>query len=77
MRALHYGIGNYSKIKEIKKNNCSPIFEWLSNPLKNGWNQEKPTWNFCKYLIGKDGKVIRFFASSTSPLSSEITSLIK
>jgi hypothetical protein len=22
MRALHYGIGNYGKIKEIIKNNC-------------------------------------------------------
>jgi glutathione peroxidase len=26
-----------------------------------------PNWNFCKYLVGKDGKVIQFFDSKVTP----------
>ena len=26
-----------------------------------------PTWNFGKYLVGRDGRVIRFFASDVTP----------
>lgn len=61
----------------VSGSDTHPLYQWLCNAKLNGGCADKPTWNFCKYLIGKDGKVIRFFASSTSPLSSEITSLIK
>jgi glutathione peroxidase len=28
---------------------------------------ELPSWNFAKYLIGKDGKVLRFYKSDVKP----------
>ena len=45
------------KIK-IKGNEKSPIYDWLSNPKKNGWNSDPPHWNFCKYLIDENGELI-------------------
>ena len=35
-----------------------------------------PNWNFCKYLVGKDGKVIAFFQSKVAPDSAELRAAI-
>jgi glutathione peroxidase len=48
------------------------VYEWLSNPALNGWNDQQPTWNFSKYLIGADGELKAFFSPAVSPLSEEI-----
>lgn len=40
----------------------SPVYEWLGKE-----SGKLPNWNFCKYLVGKDGKVIAFHASKTAP----------
>ena len=55
----------------------SPVYHWLSNKELNGWNDQKPSWNFCKYIIDEEGKLIGFFDSKVKPLSEEIVSLIK
>ncbi len=55
----------------------SPVYHWLSNKELNGWNDQKPSWNFCKYIIDEDGKLVAFFDSKVKPLSKEIVSLIK
>ena len=55
----------------------SPVYHWLSNKELNGWNDQKPSWNFCKYIIDEDGKLVGFFDSKVTPLSEEIVSLIK
>ncbi len=31
-----------------------------------------PSWNFCKYVVGRDGKVTAFFPSKVTPESSEL-----
>ena len=55
----------------------SPVYHWLANKELNGWNDQKPSWNFCKYIIDEDGKLVGFFDSKVKPLSEEIVSLIK
>mgnify|MGYP003306586062 FL=1 len=54
----------------------SPIYQWLTNKDFNGWNAQRPTWNFCKYLVNEDGELVGFFDSKVKPLSEEITSLL-
>jgi glutathione peroxidase len=54
-----------------------PIYKWLTDPSLNGWNDKAPKWNFTKYLVGKDGELLKVFPSKTVPLSEEITSLMK
>ena len=54
----------------------SPIYQWLTYKDFNGWNAQRPTWNFCKYLVNEQGKLVGFFDSKVKPLSEEITSLL-
>ena len=54
----------------------SPIYQWLTNKDFNGWNAQRPTWNFCKYLVNEKGELVGFFDSKVKPLSEEITSLL-
>ena len=37
----------------------------------------KPTWNFNKYLISRDGSVVSTYGSSVKPDSVELTSDIE
>ena len=61
----------------IREKPIHPVYEWLTNSEMNGWNDSKPRWNFYKYLIDEEGKLIKLFGSSTSPLSKEITQALK
>ncbi|MCS7004076.1 MAG: glutathione peroxidase [Cytophagales bacterium] len=62
----------------VKGEDMHPLYKWLSNKAENGGMvSDVPTWNFCKYLINKEGKVVKFFPSRVNPLDSEIISIIK
>jgi glutathione peroxidase len=54
----------------------SPVYQWLTNSKLNGWNNQKPTWNFCKYLIDEKGNLTAFFDSKIKPMSEDITKLL-
>ena len=49
----------------------SPIYAYLT-----GATGKEPNWNFCKYLVGKDGKVVKFFPSKVAPESKELKDAI-
>lgn len=38
---------------------------------------EEPTWNFTKYLVGRDGRVIARFAPKTAPDDAELSAAIR
>ena len=57
----------------VKGKDATPLYKWLADKSQNGWNSDAPSWNFCKYLIGEDGKLLKFYNSSVKPLSEEIT----
>ena len=69
-----YGV-TFQMFKKIatKGKNQSPVYEWLSKPELNGWNNQSPSWNFCKYLINEEGNLVGFFDARVKPLSDEIT----
>lgn len=49
-----------------------PLFEWLTKPALNGWNEHVPAWNFSKYLIDPRGRLVHFYESSISPTAKEV-----
>jgi glutathione peroxidase len=50
----------------------SPLYKWLG-----GATGKLPGWNFCKYLVGKDGAPIAFYNSNTAPDSAELAQAIE
>lgn len=58
---------------DVLGEHVSPLFSWLSDPVQNGWNSQAPTWNFCKYLIDEEGRLLSALGSSVSPLDPCIT----
>lgn len=49
----------------------SPVYAYLGSATGN-----LPNWNFCKYLVGKDGKAIAFYPSKVTPDNAELLAAI-
>ncbi len=64
------------KSSVLKNENQSAVFNWLTEPAKNGWNNKQPSWNFCKYLVDENGNLTDFFGPAIEPLGKEITKAI-
>ena len=60
----------FSKIS-VKGADQAPLYQYLTQ--KGG----EVKWNFAKFLIGKDGRVIRKFDSGVEPSSEELTKAIE
>ncbi len=55
----------------------NPVFKWLTDKNENGWNNEAPTWNFCKYLVDEHGNLQKFFLYNIKPLDNAVISEIE
>lgn len=73
----NYGVSfpMFSKIS-VKGKDQDPLYKYLSSKDLNGNVSDAPKWNFSKYLVDENGKVLKFFPSSTKPMSKDITDLI-
>lgn len=56
---------------EVKGDNADPLFKWLTEEKPGIMGLKRVKWNFEKWLISKDGKVIERWASTASPESLE------
>lgn len=61
---------------DVKGTNQHPLFQWLTSKSKNGVLDSEVKWNFNKFLVDENGKLVAYFASTTGPMSSDITKLI-
>jgi len=57
---------------DVNGANTHPIFKYLKEQ-KGGFISNKIKWNFTKFLINKEGKVIKRFSPTTSPSKIEKT----
>ena len=55
-----------TSIQKIRGDAAHPLYKWIAGNVSV---IGQPRWNFHKFLIGKDGKVINWFSSMTSPTS--------
>ena len=60
----------FSKLVTKQGQEQSPIYAYL------GQSGSLPSWNFGKYLVGKDGRVLQYFASKVAPESPELREAI-
>ena len=56
----------FSKLVTKPGSEQSPIYRFL------GTSGHLPAWNFSKYVIGKDGRIVAFFPSDVTPESPEL-----
>ena len=61
----------------IKGENPNPIYKWLTNKSENGVLDADVKWNFNKFLIDENGKLVKHFGSMKNPLSDEIVNWIE
>lgn len=65
-----------SKIS-VKGDDMHPLYQWLTEKEKNGLEDSKVSWNFQKYLIDENGKLVKVISPRTDPLDDEIVNWIK
>lgn len=58
----------------VKGEDAAPIYRWLTSKAANGVLDAEIRWNFNKFLIDENGKMVAYFPSKVSPLSEEIVS---
>lgn len=74
---LNYGVDFPMTEKvEVKGENQHPLYKWLTQKEKNGKMNSSVKWNFQKYLVDEEGRLVDVFYSITKPMSSKITKLL-
>lgn len=60
--------------EQVTGDKAHPFYKWAGEKLGV---LSAPKWNFHKYLIDKDGKLVDSFFTSTNPMSDKITDSIE
>ena len=69
---VNYGVGFVtSSPMDVKGSSAHPIYAWIYNEYN-----EKPKWNFYKFLFDRNGELVKTWSSMTKPDSTKITNII-
>lgn len=60
----------------VKGEEQHPLYKWLTNKEFNGVKSSSVKWNFQKYLVDEEGKLIDVFMSTVKPMSDKIVGQI-
>lgn len=67
---LNYGVSfpMFSKI-EVNGSGTHPLYKYLKEEAKGLLGSQKIKWNFTKFLVNKDGEVVKRYAPTDKPSS--------
>jgi len=65
-----------SKIS-VKGDDIAPLYKWLTSKEENGVMDAPVKWNFQKFMIDENGKLVDMVAPSENPLSEKIVNWVK
>ncbi len=72
---LNYGVSFPMTAKEIVSgSNAHPFYTWAHSELGFG---TAPKWNFHKYLVDRQGKLVDYFHSTTTPDNTRLVNAVK
>jgi glutathione peroxidase len=60
----------------VKGDDMHPLYKWLTSKDKNGVMDSEVKWNFQKYLIDENGKLVDVIYSKEKPSSDKVISWI-
>lgn len=60
----------------VKGDDMAPIYHWLTEKSANQLQDSEVEWNFQKYLIDEQGKLVAVFPSAVKPDSREMMAAI-
>ncbi len=60
----------------VKGNDMHPLYKWLTSKEKNGVMDSDVKWNFQKYLIDENGKLVDVIYSKEKPNSEKVLAWI-
>ncbi len=52
---------------DVNGGNAPPLYDWLKREAPGLMGSRSIKWNFTKFLIGRDGKVVRRYAPTDKP----------
>jgi glutathione peroxidase len=61
----------------VKGDDITPLYQFLTDKSSNPQSGGEIKWNFTKFLIGPDGRVITRFEPEITPDSPQVTSAIE
>ncbi len=61
----------------VKGDQAHPLYKFLADKKANGEVGIAPKWNFHKYLIDKQGRVVTYYFSTTSPTSDKVINKVE
>lgn len=61
----------------VKGGDMAPIYKWLTSKAENGVLDAEVGWNFGKFLLDENGKLLQYFPSKVKPDSDEILKFVK
>lgn len=74
----NYGVSFPMAAKvSVKGDDTAPIFKYLTDKDLNGVKNTTILWNFTKFLLDENGKLIDSFISTTKPTDDAITKYLK
>jgi glutathione peroxidase len=70
--SLNYGV-SFPMMAKVDVNGAKahPLWKWLKSSAPGLLGSEAVKWNFTKFLVGRDGRVIRRYAPNDAPASLE------
>ena len=67
---LNYGVSFPMMAKvEVNGDNAHPLWKWLTAEARGILGTKAIKWNFTKFLVGKDGQVIKRYGPADPPQS--------
>ena len=65
---LNYGV-SFPMMSKVDVNgaNAHPLWQWLTSEAPGLLGSQAVKWNFTKFLVGRDGKVLKRYAPTDAP----------
>ena len=77
---LNYGV-SFPMMEKVKVNGADahPLWQWLKSEKSGFLGTEGIKWNFTKFLVGRDGQVLKRYAPNDAPekLRGDIEAALK